>query len=59
MIVHPNQVTVMIAWLVLCMTGIVGPIANAAHVAGISVGVALGCYGFRPVRSPLSLCREL
>jgi GlpG protein len=39
-----NQQTVgmMLAWLVLCMTGIVGPIANAAHLVGLLVGVAIG-----------------
>lgn len=39
-----NQQTVgmMLGWLVLCMTGIVGPIANAAHLVGLLVGVAIG-----------------
>ena len=35
MILHPNTVTTMLIWLVLCMTGLVGPIANAAHVVGL------------------------
>ena len=34
MILHPNTVSTMLMWLVLCMTGSVGPIANAAHVVG-------------------------
>jgi GlpG protein len=42
MIVHPNTVTIMLLWLALCMTGVVGPIANAAHVAGLVVGVVFG-----------------
>jgi GlpG protein len=37
-----ETVTLMIAWFFLCMTGAVGPIANAAHVAGFAVGVAVG-----------------
>jgi GlpG protein len=42
MIMHPNTITIMIAWLFLCMTGLVGSIANAAHVVGLVVGVMLG-----------------
>ncbi len=36
-----NTVTIMLAWLVLCMTGMVGPIANAAHVVGLVIGMIL------------------
>ena len=43
---HPNTVNVMLLWLVLCMTGVVGPIANAAHFVGLMVGVALGVLRF-------------
>jgi GlpG protein len=43
---HPNTVNVMLLWLVLCMTGLVGPIANAAHFVGLMVGVALGVLRF-------------
>ena len=32
----------LLVWLVLCMTGTVGPIANAAHAVGFGVGIALG-----------------
>jgi GlpG protein len=36
----PQQtVTFMLFWLVLCMTGLVGPIANVAHVGGLLGGV--------------------
>ena len=42
MILHPNTITIMLLWLVLCMTGTIGPIANAAHVMGLVVGVAFG-----------------
>lgn len=42
MILHPNTVALMLGWLFLCMTGVLGPVANAAHVMGLVVGVALG-----------------
>jgi GlpG protein len=44
--VHPNSVNIMLLWLVLCMTGVLGPIANAAHVVGLGVGIAFGLMGF-------------
>jgi GlpG protein len=40
--VSQQTVVLMIAWLFLCMTGWIGPIANAAHVVGLLVGMALG-----------------
>ena len=36
-----ETVTSMLLWLVLCMTGILGPIANSAHVAGLIIGIIL------------------
>ncbi|QEH33181.1 Rhomboid protease GlpG [Aquisphaera giovannonii] len=42
MILHPNTITTGVMWLVLCMTGALGPIANAAHVAGLVVGIFFG-----------------
>jgi GlpG protein len=35
-----------LVWLVLCMTGLIGPVANAAHLVGMIVGMAIG---FAPV----------
>lgn len=32
----------MLGWLVLCMTGSMGPIANTAHVVGLIMGMAMG-----------------
>ena len=29
-------------WLVLCMTGLMGPVGNAAHLVGLLVGMAWG-----------------
>jgi GlpG protein len=42
--IPPRSVVMMLGWLVLCMTGLIGPIANAAHFSGLIVGILLG-YG--------------
>ena len=34
----------LLAWLLICMTGVVGNIANAAHVIGLLVGVIFGAW---------------
>ncbi|MGH8579313.1 MAG: rhomboid family intramembrane serine protease [Gammaproteobacteria bacterium] len=36
--VHSGVVYLMLAWLVLCFSGVLGPIANAAHVGGLVLG---------------------
>ena len=41
---HPQTVGLMLGWLVLCITGLLGPIANAAHVVGLAVGSAIGAW---------------
>ncbi len=50
MILHPNSVMFVLLWITLCMTGaftgVVGNIANAAHVVGLLVGVAFGVFRF-------------
>jgi GlpG protein len=33
---------ILLGWLVLCMTGALGPVANMAHLSGLGVGMALG-----------------
>lgn len=45
-VLHPQTVTIMLVWLVICMTGIVGPIANYAHVAGLLVGLAFAAVPY-------------
>jgi GlpG protein len=37
-----RTVVYMLVWLVLCATGLVGPIANTAHAVGLVVGVVIG-----------------
>ena len=39
---HQQTVVYCILWLVLCMTGALGPIANAAHLMGFLVGILIG-----------------
>ena len=44
---HRETVIMMIFWLFLCFTGALGPIANAAHVVGLVVGMAWGFISAR------------
>jgi GlpG protein len=37
-----QNVAILLIWLVVCYTGAVGPIANAAHLTGLLVGMAWG-----------------
>lgn len=37
-----NSIPIMLIWLMLGMTGILGPIANGAHLGGLVVGMAIG-----------------
>lgn len=39
---EPKTVRFMLIWLVLCFTGLLGPIANWAHLFGLLTGGALG-----------------
>jgi GlpG protein len=39
---HRSTVVMMMIWLVLCFTGLLGPIANYAHLAGLLMGMAWG-----------------
>lgn len=44
--VSSANVNIMIVWLFLCMTGVLGPVANAAHFVGLVVGMLFGLMGF-------------
>jgi GlpG protein len=48
----PNLVIIMVGWFFLCLTGLVGSIANVAHAAGLLVGmgIALAPVAWRAVR---------
>ena len=52
MIADQNTILVMLVWLVLCFSGMVGPIGNTAHGVGLIVGAALGAgpYLWRRIR---------
>lgn len=38
---------IMLAWFFICFTGVVGPIANTAHTAGLALGMGLGWWSAR------------
>jgi GlpG protein len=40
-VISQQTVMIMIAWLVICMVGVIGNVANAAHVSGLVTGMAL------------------
>jgi GlpG protein len=44
--VSQNNVFIIMGWFVLCTTGAVGPIANAAHAVGLLVGFLIGATRF-------------
>jgi GlpG protein len=39
---HPNTVVLMIGWFFLCITGVIGSVANTAHAAGLAMGILIG-----------------
>lgn len=42
LILNPSVVSMMIIWFFLCLTGIMGPVANAAHGGGLLTGMLWG-----------------
>lgn len=44
--IDSRNTVLMLGWLVLCFTGLVGPIANAAHLSGLAVGMIMGLMRF-------------
>ena len=47
MALHQTTVIMMLVWYVVCWTGLVGPIANWAHTAGLLMGLAWGLLAGR------------
>lgn len=39
-----RDIGIMIGWLLLCLTGLLGPIANTAHAGGLFVGMLFAVY---------------
>jgi GlpG protein len=39
--VSQQTVAIMMVWLVICMTGLIGPVANLAHVMGLIIGIVM------------------
>lgn len=39
-----RDITIMVGWLLLCLTGFLGPIANGAHAGGLFVGMLYAVY---------------
>jgi GlpG protein len=50
-VLHQQIVVMMLIWYVLCWTGLLGPIANWAHTAGLAIGVAWGYLERSPRRA--------
>jgi GlpG protein len=45
----PQTVQFMLVWMVLCYTGVLGPVANAVHTVGLLIGAACGFASARIV----------
>ena len=41
---HKSTVAMMLIWLVLCFTGLLGPVANLAHLFGLLIGMGSGIF---------------
>ena len=39
---HQQSVTILLVWLVVCFTNVLGPVANYAHLGGLVSGMAIG-----------------
>ncbi|HMO50291.1 MAG TPA: rhomboid family intramembrane serine protease [Kiritimatiellia bacterium] len=41
-LLHPFTVQMMLIWFVVCLSGLIGQVANTAHAVGLAIGVAWG-----------------
>ena len=41
-VMNQQTITLMLVWLVVCYTGVIGPVANTAHLVGFLAGGAIG-----------------
>jgi GlpG protein len=39
---NQQSVTILLVWLVVCFTNVLGPVANYAHLGGLVSGMAIG-----------------
>jgi GlpG protein len=47
----PSTAVILIGWMLLCFTGVMGNVANGTHVAGLVVGAATGALAASRARS--------
>jgi membrane associated rhomboid family serine protease len=41
-VINPQSAAMLLIWLVLCFTGVMGPVANTAHLVGFASGGLVG-----------------
>jgi GlpG protein len=49
--IETREVVLLMGWLLLCTTGLVGPVANACHAVGLAVGLLAGLPAYLHFRS--------
>ncbi|QDT64297.1 rhomboid family intramembrane serine protease [Calycomorphotria hydatis] len=49
--IHDQTVFLLLIWLVACTTGMIGPVANVAHIMGLLMGMAVGALPLIKLKS--------
>lgn len=57
--IQKQDTLLLMAWLVVCATGLIGPVANAAHSAGLAVGLAAGLPSYLRFRREHKTVRSI